>query len=322
MSLGALLDSFRGVRALVVGDVMLDEYVFGRANRISPEAPVMVISQERTNSVPGGAANVAKNIVALGGTARLVGVVGEDDAGRTLGSAIGEMRGLESRLVTDPGRATTRKTRVVADHSHQVLRIDSESTRSVEGGVAAQVVDAVKGAIEGCGVVVMSDYLKGALPDAVAKEVLQAARERGVPVAVNPKPRSAALYHGCKLLSLNRAEAAELSGSEIGSREDAERSAGQIRERLGAESATVTLGAEGIVAATPVGTMSAIPPKVEVYDTAGAGDTVIAALALGLAGGDLSEALLRLAVEASARVVRHVGVAVPDEADLESIRAL
>lgn len=322
MSLGALLESFRGVRAAVIGDVMLDEYVFGHASRISPEAPVMVVRQERTNSVPGGAANVAKNIVALGGLATVVGVVGSDSAGRTLASSMAGMAGMEPCLVTDPGRGTTRKTRIVADHSHQVLRIDCESTQGVAGAVAEQVVEAAKRAIDGSSVVVLSDYLKGALTPDVVREVAAYAREKGVPVAVNPKPASAPNYKGCQLLSLNRTEAGALLGIEIRSVHEAERAVATIRQAIGSDSATVTLGADGIVAATPTGPLSAVPPKVEVYDTAGAGDTVIAVLALGLSVSGVTQESLRLAVEASARVVRHVGVAVPSESDIEAVRNL
>jgi D-beta-D-heptose 7-phosphate kinase/D-beta-D-heptose 1-phosphate adenosyltransferase len=321
VSVGRLLESLGGVRATVLGDLMLDEYIFGRASRISPEAPVMVVRQERTSAVPGGAANVAKNVTALGGQVRVIGVVGADDAGAALGAALKALPGTQATVVRDAGRVTTRKTRIVADHAHQVLRVDNETTDPVVRGVADQLIEAVESALRQSDVLILSDYMKGVLCDPVAAAAIEAARSRGVPVVANAKPGTARLYRGAQLVTLNRSEASELLGREV-SAETAEEAACAAREEIGVEAAVVTLGERGLVAATAEGALGAVPPRIEVNDPAGAGDTVVAALALCRARGSLDQAALQLAAEASARVVRHVGVAVPDERDIAEIRGL
>jgi D-beta-D-heptose 7-phosphate kinase/D-beta-D-heptose 1-phosphate adenosyltransferase len=322
MSIGSLLGSFAGVRALVVGDLMLDEYVFGHASRISPEAPVMVVRQDRTKSVPGGAANVAKNIVALGGEVTVVGVVGADESGASLAEAIAQQPRTAAKVVTDPSRATTRKTRIVADHAHQVLRIDHESEEPVSDSVAGQLSRQVESGLEDCQVVVLSDYLKGVLTASLVAGIVASAKSRGVPVVANPKPKSCGHFGGVALVSLNRKEAEEVTGAWIEGLESAAPAAEKARVAIGCDAVLVTLGEAGMVACQEGQSLVAVPPKVEVYDTAGAGDTVIAVIALARAVGPLSQAGLQLAAEASARVVRHVGVAVPDERDLAEIRGL
>jgi D-beta-D-heptose 7-phosphate kinase/D-beta-D-heptose 1-phosphate adenosyltransferase len=322
VTVGALLDSFKGVRATVLGDLMLDEYIFGRVDRISPEAPVMVVRQEKTSAVPGGAANVAKNVVALGGQVRVIGVVGADDAGVALDKSLRALPGTQANVFKDAGRVTTRKTRVVADHSHQVLRIDNETNVPVVRSIADQVVDATLSALKESDVLLLSDYLKGVLTPEVCEAVIAGARSKGVPVVVNPKPKSVYQYGGSQLVTLNRAEAAELVGRPVSDPETAIDAAGEARGWIETEAVVVTLGESGLVAATAEGTYQAVPPRVEVNDPAGAGDTVIAVLALAVARGAMSQTVLQLAAEASARVVRHVGVAVPSDSDLAEIKGL
>ncbi len=322
MSLSKLLDSFAGVRVTVLGDLMLDEYVFGHASRISPEAPVMVVRQDRTSSVPGGAANVAKNVTALGGQVRVIGVVGADDAGQILTAALRALPMTQATVFKDAGRVTTRKTRIVADHAHQVLRVDNESTEPVLRSIADQLVDAVSVSLKETDVLILSDYLKGVLTEAVARGVIDAANKKGVPVVVNPKPATARQYRGSQLVTLNRSEAGELAGREVSGPEDAVEAARSARAEIGTETVVVTLGGAGLVSVGERDSFAAMPPRVEVNDPAGAGDTVIATLALCCAKGPLDQRALQLAAETSARVVRHVGVAVPDERDLAEIRGL
>lgn len=322
MSVGKLLESFAGARATVLGDLMLDEYIFGHVSRVSPEAPVMVVRQERTNAVPGGAANVAKNITALGAQVRVIGVIGADDAGQALANALRALPKTHATVFKDAGRVTTRKTRVVADHSHQVLRIDNETTEPVVRSIADQLVDAVAAAMKDSDVLVLSDYLKGVLTEGVAKAAIDAANAKGVPVVVNPKPASARRYAGATLMTLNRAEAGELTGATVEGQEAGAAAAQRARNELGVKVAVVTLGEAGLVAAADGKTFAATPPRIEVNDPAGAGDTVVATLALCCARGGVDQTGLQLAAETSARVVRHVGVAVPDEKDLAEVRAL
>ncbi len=321
-SFATLLDLFSGRRALVVGDLMLDDYVFGTATRISPEAPVMVIRQDRTKSVPGGAANVAKNIAALGGEATVVGVVGEDSAGEVLCESLKGLAGVSPVTRRDGSRSTTRKTRIVADHAHQVLRIDNESTSIVDGEVAQWLLNEVESRIQTADVVVMSDYQKGVLADGTVQRIIEMATHGQVPVVANPKPVSARYYGGASLVSLNRVEAGQLSGMTIDNDESVSKCLHRLRQEIGCNTVVVTLGERGMVAIRDGEMANVASPRVEVYDTAGAGDTVIATLAMCLSVGANLLDSLRLAAETSARVVRHVGVAVPDERDLNEIRSL
>lgn len=320
MKLQGILDSFAGRRVLVVGDLMLDEYLFGTATRISPEAPVMVVRQVASRRVPGGAANVARNIQAMGGKATLIGIVGDDDAGRQLDSSLAESGLPDARLTIDATRQTTRKTRVVADHSHQVLRIDFEEDRELGSTVEARLIESIREASNDVDAIVASDYLKGALTTIVCEALLARAKDRSIPLVVNPKPRSLGQYRGANLVSLNRSEASETLGL-LRPLEDemAESAAAEIRDMFNLGATVITLGGGGLAAAADRSYRVAAP-VVEVADPAGAGDTVIAALALGAASRQLDAEMLSLAASLAAAVVRHVGVAVPTEGDLAEIR--
>ena len=320
MTSGELLARFHGLRAVVIGDLMLDEYIFGRAARISPEAPVMVIRQTSTDRLPGGAANVARNLRALGAETKVLGVIGCDDAGEFLRQSLLD-QGLDAlHLVTDASRPTTRKTRIVADHSHQVLRIDHEAESTVDDAVEKRMIDAAVEMSSQADVVVLSDYLKGALTSALAAAVVKTCKAKDVPVVVNPKPRSLPMYEGAALVSLNRSEAADVLSLWKGLPDDeAMAAANQIRSDHNFSSVLVTLGESGMIA---VGSseVRVAAPRVEVYDTAGAGDTVIATVALGMASVGFHQAVFELAAQTSASVVKHVGVATPSEEDLARMR--
>jgi rfaE bifunctional protein kinase chain/domain len=319
MTAAQVLQAFQGRKALVVGDLMLDEYILGRATRISPEAPVMVVRQQSTMSMPGGAANVAKNVIALGGYATILGIVGCDPAAETLKRSLAEQGIDHASLVHDETRPTTRKTRVLADHAHQVLRIDHEDERPLSASAEDDLLEQALTLLEQHEVVIMSDYLKGALTPRVAGQIIQRCRDRGIPAVVNPKPRSLGQYAGATLVSLNRAEAGEALKRWGGiSDQDAPAAANELRELIGVAKTLITLGESGMVAST--GQTVAVPaPRVEVYDTAGAGDTVVAAVALGEAGRCDFEATLIVAAHAAAAVVRKVGVATPTAEDLQAI---
>lgn len=298
---------------------MLDEYIHGRATRISPEAPVMVVRHERTHAVPGGAANVAHNLAALGAIPTVIGVVGSDSAGEVLTNAL-VAGGTATSLVLDPNRPTTRKTRVLADQAHQILRIDDEDDSPVSGEVEERLIDAVREAARNADVILLSDYLKGVLTRRVVESALEGNTK--VPVIANAKPRSLSLYRGLSLVQINRAEAIGALG--VDSLPDAEAVAQceVLRERTACESLLVTLGASGMVATKVGGEHCRVAsPRVEVFDTAGAGDTVISTVALGVASVGFREEIFSLATLTSAAVVRKVGVAVPSDQDLAEIAA-
>lgn len=310
-----LLSEFAGLKALVVGDLMLDEYIFGSAARISPEAPVMVIRQERTQQLPGGAANVALNLKALGADTSVVGLVGADEAGISLDRTLVEA-GLQHGMVIDPERVTTRKTRIVADHKHQVLRVDHESTAPAPEHIASRVIDAALEFGREADVIVLSDYLKGALTQSIVEALRR--ELKGKTIVANPKPASLSFYRGADLVSLNRVEAAGALGSSVDAA-SATSAANALLGQVGAGSILVTLGEAGMVAVSSTDSFQIPAPHVEVYDTAGAGDTVIATVALGLAVAGFKSEVFELAALTAASVVRRVGVATPSADDLASL---
>jgi rfaE bifunctional protein kinase chain/domain len=317
----------RGARVLVVGDFMLDEYIEGRATRISQEAPVMVIRQSSSRHVPGGAANVAANVVALGGIPAVVGVIGEDQAGARLTAALAAA-GLDvCGLVADSSRPTTRKTRVLADGAHQVLRIDHEQTFPLEQEVEERLLAQVKSQISKCDAVLLSDYRKGTLTSSALKEVISQSRAAGKPVVANAKPDGLDNYLGATLVSLNQFEASQAANRPdlLDLAQDrserlhpvAMQIAADLQKRAGIEHVLVTLRGDGMV--TPE--FAVEPVRVEVSDEAGAGDTTIATVALGLAALGYCREIFCLAAETSAAVVQRIGVATPDAADLARISA-
>lgn len=317
MSRAELLDSMAQARILVVGDVMLDDYIFGRATRVSPEAPVLVLKQERVSAVPGGAANVARNIAAYGATAHLIGVVGEDEAADRLREGLTH-EGLTHSLVTDADRVTTRKTRVIADGRQQMVRIDLEDDAPLRLSARTALVEQLHAQIEACDAVLLSDYTKGCLSSEVVSEIMGAAKSTWKPVIVNAKPSSVASYRSATLISLNRAEASAAIGYEV-TAQNAAQVAQVLREQHRSDVLVITLGEAGMEVAGPEAFRVAAP-RVEVADPAGAGDTVIATLALGFAAAGFDQAVFELAAAAAAQVVQHVGVVAPTSADLNRLR--
>lgn len=317
MNRAELLDSMAQSRILVVGDVMLDDYIFGRATRVSPEAPVLVLKQERIAAVPGGAANVARNIAAFGAKAHLIGVVGDDDAAARLREGL-DYEGLTHSLVTDAERVTTRKTRVIADGRQQMVRIDLEDDAPLKMKARTSLVEHVLAQIETCDALLLSDYTKGCLSTEVVSEIMGAAKSAWKPVIVNAKPSSVASYRSATLISLNRAEASAATGVDV-TAQNAAQAAAQLRDQHRADVLVITLGEAGMEVAGPEAFRVAAP-RVEVADPAGAGDTVIAGLALGFAAVGFSRGVFELAADAAAQVVQHVGVVAPSADDLNRLR--
>lgn len=317
MSLEQALGSFKGKTVCVIGDLMLDEYVWGRATRISPEAPVMVLEAQRNGRVPGGAANVAHNVQALGGRALLVGVTGSDEPGEALLGCLAEIGVDTSYVVTATDRLTTRKTRIIAQHQ-QVIRVDWEERHDLTPPTAERLGERAAAAIQRSDAVVLSDYRKGCLSRERLQSFVAAARDRGIPCVANPKPPSLPWLGGASLVSVNRAEAGEYVGAdELELSELIALTESRLAEH-GIGQGLITLGEEGMYLC---GTVQAHVPalRVEVYDTAGAGDTVIATIGLGLAAGLNVLTAARIASVAAGCVVRHVGVVVPSPEEVVSL---
>ena len=301
----------RGRTVLVFGDVMLDEFVWGDVTRISPEAPVPVVDIRRESVRLGGAANVLANLVALGARGRLIGVAGEDPAAARLLAKLEETcsERADAELVRDAGRPTTLKTRIIA-HNQLVVRADRELRSPVAGEIEEQLIAALARALEGAAAFVVSDYDKGAVTPRVLAEVLPRATERGIPVLVDPKIRNFDSYRPATLVTPNHHEALRLTDSEDDSDAGVARAGRALRERLRCESVLITRGERGMMLLEGdreplyVGTRAR-----EVYDVTGAGDTVIATLALALAAGASLAEAADLANHAAGLVVGKLGTA-------------
>jgi rfaE bifunctional protein kinase chain/domain len=306
------LASMDGRSILVVGDLILDHYLEGSIERISPEAPVPVVllSPGGERSRPGGAANVAMNVASLGGKPFAAGLAGADPDGDVL---LGLMvsSGIDvSGVARDPSRPTTTKTRIMARHQ-QVLRVDRESVAPVSGRAAESLRKAALSLLDSVQAVVFEDYDKGAIDRGLISALIPECRRRGIPVAVDPKFRNFLSYSGCNLLKANRDEVARISGIEAGSAPLAAfGEAGQkLREKLGADAVLVTLGEHGSVLVrkdSPPLTFPALAKHV--FDVSGAGDTVVASMALCMAAGIPLDRAAALSNAAAAAACAEPGV--------------
>ena len=304
-TLAKLPRAFAGATVLVLGDVMLDRFVYGAVERISPEAPVPVIAVERETEMLGGAGNVARNVAALGGRAVLVGVIGDDEAGRTLIGLIDREPSLDSVLIVDPQRRTTEKTRYISG-SHQMLRADREDRGDAD---AAALMTAFSARLAQVDVVVLSDYAKGVLSAPVLRAAIAAANAAGKPVIVDPKSRDLSRYDGATLVKPNRREAADATGvTGAGDEAAAEAANAILHAAPNLASALVTRGGAGMTLAVRGEAPVHLPATaLEVFDVSGAGDTVAATLALALAAGAPPLDAARLANLAAGLVVAKIG---------------
>jgi len=311
-----ILDAFAGVHLLVVGDLVLDAYVWGDAWRVSPEAPVPVVEVREESAVLGGAANVARNAVALGAPVSLVSAAGDDADAATVRALLGELALKECALLAAPDRVTTRKTRVVA-RSQQIVRFDRESAAPLPAAVAKELLAKIAATARGAHAAVLADYGKGLLAG-LAGPAMAELRRAGLPVAVDPK-REVDAYRGAALVKPNLREAEALSGVEIRDDADLARAAAALRARLRGGAVAVTRGARGISLFEGGGAARHVPTTArEVFDVQGAGDTAMAALALSLrAGASLLEAAV-VANAAAGVVVGKVGTAT---ASADEVRA-
>jgi D-beta-D-heptose 7-phosphate kinase/D-beta-D-heptose 1-phosphate adenosyltransferase len=267
----------------VVGDLMADRFVYGDAERLSPEAPVPVVRITRRETMPGGAANVAVNIARLGGRFRLFGVLGDDGAAGEVTRFINELGGDCAGIVTDPGRPTTVKTRIVARSQH-LLRYDYETDQPVAAPIEQQLLQRFREALDSLDVVVISDYAKGLFHDSFAERVLGACADKQTKVLVDPKPVNAAQFSGAYLVKPNLGEALRLAGRERKAPpEEMRQVCLEVEQACGVDNVVITAGNLGMFVHA-AGEFRHLPgfPR-EVFDVAGAGDTTMAAIALGVA---------------------------------------
>jgi D-beta-D-heptose 7-phosphate kinase/D-beta-D-heptose 1-phosphate adenosyltransferase len=303
---------------LCVGDLMLDEFVYGEVSRISPEAPAPVIAVQRSETNIGGAGNVARNIASLGARCIFVGLIGEDEEGAKLKAALSKEILIESILVCDPKRPTTKKVRFVSEHfSTHMLRADWELAVPAADEVEQKLIDSILPLVSRADIVLLSDYAKGVLTPRVIRSVIETARKLGRPVIVDPKSVNFAMYRGATLLTPNRKEFAEATRSRAdtpNSIADAARDAMQLAD---CEAMLVTQSEQGMTLVPRNGEAVHVPAHpVKVRDVSGAGDTVAAVLAATLAAGAGWETALRMANAAAAVAVGKKGTATVSPAEL------
>jgi D-beta-D-heptose 7-phosphate kinase/D-beta-D-heptose 1-phosphate adenosyltransferase len=304
-----LLGKFHGARVLVLGDVMLDRFVYGSVERISPEAPIPVMSVERTVDMLGGAANVARNVATLGGQALLIGVVGDDVEAGNMRSQLNLIPTIQAHLVTDASRPTTVKTRHVAERQ-QILRSDVESKAPLSEPVATAVLDRYRSLLGAAAAVIISDYAKGLLTDAVTAAAIGAARTAGKVVLVDPKARSFSKYRGASVLTPNRHELEVACGHECSTDQQVLLGARALLAQVQCDAIVVTRGKAGMSIVQSNGTEEHIRTVAkEVYDVSGAGDTAVATMGLGLANGAMLAHAVQLANAAAGVVVGKHGTA-------------
>jgi D-beta-D-heptose 7-phosphate kinase/D-beta-D-heptose 1-phosphate adenosyltransferase len=304
-----------GVHILVVGDAMLDKFIVGRVTRISPEAPVPVVAFDHDMYRIGGAANVACNVVALGGEATLIAITGRDETAATLAHACREA-GIAPSLVSDAGRPTTTKARVVTDRNQQVARIDYENDAEISGEIEDRIIGEIRKHAPRGSAIIVSDYMKGCVTRQVMQTAIAAAAERGTPVLVDPKIPHLDYYVGATLVTPNHYEAEAATHRRVRSEDEARDAARLFRERARCRDVLMTRGDQGIwlLSSTLEGHLPAAAR--EVADVTGAGDTVIATLAVALAAGATLAEAARLANEAAGIVVGKFGPATASTTEL------
>jgi D-beta-D-heptose 7-phosphate kinase / D-beta-D-heptose 1-phosphate adenosyltransferase len=313
------LADLAGQTVLCIGDLMLDEFVYGEVSRISPEAPTPVIAVKRSEVMIGGAGNVARNLVTLGIRCVFVGVVGNDDAGNTLSAALADHPRIEYHLVVDAARQTTRKVRFVSEHhSTHMLRADWEMASPVGKISEDALIGHVVKAMPRVGAVVLSDYAKGALTPRVIRAVIDAANAAGKPVVVDPKGRDYGIYRGATMITPNRQELAEATASPAQTDEQVARAAAELGRELGTRAVLVTRSEAGMTLVCRDEAVHVPAYPVRVRDVSGAGDTVVAVVSAMLAMDADFESAMRAANAAAAVVVGKRGTATLSIAELRS----
>jgi D-beta-D-heptose 7-phosphate kinase/D-beta-D-heptose 1-phosphate adenosyltransferase len=304
------VDRLKTARVLCIGDVMLDHYVYGQVERVSPEAPIPVLWIEREMKTLGGAGNVLRNLRALGAAASFISVVGNDEAGREIGRLVEAQDGAEAHVLVQPQRTTTVKTRYIAGNQ-QLLRADRESAIPLDPYIREDMLRLARELVADHSVVVISDYAKGVLTEGVALEIIRAAREAGAHVIVDPKGGDHIRYRGADLIKPNRRELAHATGMPVETDDEIIAASRALIERCGFNAVLASLGAEGSLLIAADGAAHIQRAEVrEVFDVSGAGDTIVATVAAALAVGVALTDAARLGNFAAGIVVGKIGTAV------------
>jgi len=306
MKIDSLLKLFKGIRILVIGDIILDRYIWGRVNRISPEAPVPIVEVTNDSFLLGGAANVANNIVALGGIASVTGVIGRDRAGEVVRELLSD-KGIEIALFED-SRPTTIKTRVIA-HNQQVVRFDKEDRTTLSDKTLKGIIDYLKASLKKFDAVIISDYKKGVVSRRLIRELLKITKPSRKFVALDPKVGHFHLYKGVSIITPNLSEASHGSGIDITDEDSLLKAGKLLLKKLACKAVLITRGEEGMSLFTNDNVIHIPTVARHVYDVTGAGDTVIATFTLAHAVGATMEESAIIANHAAGIVVGEVGTA-------------
>jgi D-beta-D-heptose 7-phosphate kinase/D-beta-D-heptose 1-phosphate adenosyltransferase len=306
MKIDSLLKLFKGIRILVIGDIILDRYIWGRVNRISPEAPVPIVEVTNDSFLLGGAANVANNIVALGGIASVTGVIGRDRAGEVVRELLSD-KGIEIALFED-SRPTTIKTRVIA-HNQQVVRFDKEDRTTLSDKTLKGIIDYLKASLKKFDAVIISDYKKGVVSRRLIRELLKITKPSRKFVALDPKVGHFHLYKGVSIITPNLSEASHGSGIDITDEDSLLKAGKLLLKKLACKAVLITRGEEGMSLFTNDNVIHIPTVARHVYDVTGAGDTVIATFTLAHAAGATMEESAIIANHAAGIVVGEVGTA-------------
>jgi len=310
------INKFPKKRILVIGDLLLDQYVWGDVSRISPEAPVPVMWVKKEDFIPGGACNVANNLAKFGAQVLLAGVIGKDVRGELLKDRLEERNIVIDGVFADGKRPTSLKTRVIA-HSQQVVRIDREDISAIVGSVARKIIDYVEQNIQEVDGVIIEDYGKGVVSPELLKSIVSIARKNGKIVAVDPKENHFSYYKGVNVITPNNHEAARAVGFPLDNTEDIKKAGEKLLKKLKTDSILITLGEEGMMVFEKGKKPHRIPTFAqEVFDVSGAGDTVIAAYTLSMVCGVSSLMAAHIANCAAGVVVGKVGTAVVSRDEL------
>lgn len=313
-----ILDNLRGKRVLITGDLILDHYIEGRVDRISPEAPVPIVSLERTGEkwVPGGAANVARNIFSLGGIPLMAGTAGDDIEGRLLVELL-QKEGIDTdAVILDSSRPTTSKTRIMSG-GHQLIRLDREATEPISEKIQNVISSRIEKIIGDLDVIVLEDYNKGVLAPGLISGILAVSRRDNVPVAVDPKFMNFFEFRGCTLFKPNRLETSRALGMEIKTVDDAIEAGDKLLDRLSAGAVLITLGGDGsVLCRKDIEPFYRPVAARDVFDVSGAGDTVIAVMALSIAAGLPLDDGVRISSFAAAATCAEPGVYAVSPSDI------
>jgi len=310
-----IIKKFRGKKVLVVGDLMLDQYIWGSVSRISPEAPIPVVDVTREDAKPGGAANVILNLISLGARVYAAGVIGSDDNAAKLMACLKKDSVDTSAVLVDGTRPTTVKTRVIA-HNQQVVRIDKEHKTDISPAMARAIILKIKKELGKIDAIIFSDYDKGLLTKELVEGIMGAAR--GKIVAVDPKPSNVEIFRDVTLISPNKKEASEASGMAIETEDDVLEASKILKDITNAEAILITRGEEGMSLYKNDGIHTIPTVAREVFDVTGAGDTVISVVTLALASGATFEEACWLSNIAAGEVVAEVGVVTLTPKELEA----